>query len=317
MSDMSLTIVIRTAGERTVEACKSLLLHQVPACSVEIVNERPFECALLKTYEIGIDRGSKWLMTLDADVLLRDGAVSKFLAEAENMPDNYFQIEGRIHDKLTGQYRQAGHRIYRTSMLRKAIGVIPHSGTEIRPEYSTLVRMEALGFPSIRVGLVVGLHDYEQYLRDIYCKSFVHANKHAWLVGDLVDRWKRLAPSDPDFGVALRGLVDGLLSSEPVRIDREMYYPKAEIALREGHYHEKGFLAGESISYSFVEGMLKLAGAPPELETTAVIREASVKEKIRLHHKEFGCLKMTPFLIGSVFCKIGAVLKNIATKNYI
>src|SRR5262249_84141 len=162
--------------------------------------------------EVAIQRGARWTMTLDADVLLREGAVEHLVAEAEAMPDNFLQIEGRIHDKLTGLYRHAGHRIYRTNYLERALQEIPPVGTEMRPEYATVQRMEELGFPSQQIGLIVGIHDYEQYFRDIYRKAFVHANKHACLLEELVTRWKRLALQDSDFRIALRALYDGLLT---------------------------------------------------------------------------------------------------------
>ena len=49
-------VVIRSAGERTFEVCRKLLLEQVPAEAVEVVCERPFERALIRSYEIGIER---------------------------------------------------------------------------------------------------------------------------------------------------------------------------------------------------------------------------------------------------------------------
>ena len=77
MDNMSLSI--RSAGERTFEACRELVRKQVPANSVEVVDECPFEKALKRTYEIGILRGAKWTMTLDADVLLRKGQLRSSL----------------------------------------------------------------------------------------------------------------------------------------------------------------------------------------------------------------------------------------------
>src|SRR5690606_39569755 len=68
-----LVVIVRTAGERTFELSHSLLLAQVPADRVLVVDERPFEKALRRTYELGIEHAARWTMTLDADVLLRPG----------------------------------------------------------------------------------------------------------------------------------------------------------------------------------------------------------------------------------------------------
>ncbi len=140
------TIVIRSAGERSFQICKKLLLDQVPASYVHVVKEVPFESALRKTYEIGIDSGDEWLMTLDADVFLRQGAVCKLLSQAKGLPGHYFQIEGLVHDKLTGMYREAGHRMYRTKYLKTALQHIPANNTEIRPEYATPSKNGIIGF---------------------------------------------------------------------------------------------------------------------------------------------------------------------------
>ena len=126
--------IIRTVGERSFEACRDLLSRQVSSDAVEVVSEHPFENALVRTYEIGIERGARWTMTLDADVLLRDGAVAELIEEAETLPENYVEVAGRIHDKLTGDYRPAGHHIYRTCHLKEALSAIPPAGKEIRPD---------------------------------------------------------------------------------------------------------------------------------------------------------------------------------------
>jgi hypothetical protein len=218
-----LTVIVRTAGERTVEAALLLLRAQVPASQISVVDERPFEKALRRTYELGIERSASWTMTLDADVLIREGAVAAFVAEARRMPAHYFQIEGRIFDKITGTYRQAGHRVYRTELLSRALPHIPPAGAAMRPEYATLQEMGRLGYPSRRVPLVVGLHDFEQHYRDLYRKAFVHARKHRERVPAIVERCLAGIEQDPDFTVILKGLYDGITRSDEVSIDTRRF----------------------------------------------------------------------------------------------
>jgi hypothetical protein len=218
-----LVVVVRTAGERTVETSLQLLSAQLAGRPVVVVDERPFEAALRRSYEVGIERGASWTMTLDGDVLLREGAVAALLAEAQRMPTHYFQIEGRIFDKMTGTYRQAGHRIYRTALLPRALACIPPTGAAIRPEYTALQEMGRVGYPSRRVSLVVGLHDFEQYYRDIYRKAFVHARKHRERVPAMVERCLTGLSSDPDFRIILKGLYDGITRCDDVSIDTRRF----------------------------------------------------------------------------------------------
>lgn len=227
ISKDQLVVVIRSAGERTEDVCKELVLREVDVAQVHIVRLVPFEAALAESYRIGIESGSKWLMTLDADVLLREGAITDFLAEAESMPDGFFHTEGLVYDYLTGMYRKAGHRMYRTSMLREAVKRIPLPGETIRPEFKTIQRMVESGFPVQETGTVYGIHDFEQSYTDVYRKCVVHATKHSNWLPDLIKRWKSMQNSQSDFRVALQAVTDGLLLFDVVSIDKRIFTVRA------------------------------------------------------------------------------------------
>jgi len=234
-----LTVVLRCAGERTTQACADLLSRQIPVASLVFVNERPFEKALRRTFEIAMERGTKWTITVDADVLMCDGSLASLLKAAEAMPNNYIQLEGRIFDKVFGVYRQAGHRIYRTSLLSLALQHVPEVGKTIRPEYFTLQKMGQCGYPSRRIADIVGLHDFEQFYLDLYRKSFVHAKKHTWLVTSLIERCTRYCHQDTDFLIILKGLWDGLVSTDMVSIDKCAFHDRGSHALDEMGIEEK------------------------------------------------------------------------------
>lgn len=223
MPPVDLTVIVKVAGERTVDAALSLLYDQVPADRIVVVEETQSEVAIRRTYEIGIERAATWTMTLGADALVRAGAVGEFVAAAARQPSGVFQIEGRVFDKFTGVYRQAGQRIYRTSLLPLALPHLPAPGSSLRSEFSVLQAMTRLGYLVRPVPLVMGLHDFEQRYRDVYRTAVVHAIKHRPLLASMVERclqqWR-----DADFRVALRGLYDGLVLAaggpvDPRRID--------------------------------------------------------------------------------------------------
>jgi len=196
------------------------------------VSEAPFETALRVCYEAAIRAAKKWTMTLDADVLLMPAAISELLGFAEQMPPHFFHLEGKVFDKITGIYRQAGHRIYRTELLPLALAQIPDPGAQIRPEFHTITQMVALGYPSRLVASPVGLHDFEQHYVDLYRKSVVHATKHRELLPDLIARSARLSHADADFLVILKGLWDGLVTADTVTIDVRRYDDQAGRALQ-------------------------------------------------------------------------------------
>ncbi|WP_225852784.1 hypothetical protein, partial [Haemophilus parainfluenzae] len=56
-------VVIRTAGERTFEACRALVAQQVCLDQIHVASEIPFELTLRRCYEIGIESGARWMIT--------------------------------------------------------------------------------------------------------------------------------------------------------------------------------------------------------------------------------------------------------------
>lgn len=232
-------IVIRSANERTAELCVKLCEKQSLKENLIIVQEVPFEIALRKCYEAGVLSCKKWMITVDADVLLSEGTVDVLVQNAEQMPQNFFQLEGRVFDKITGRFRQAGHRVYRTEFLPLALEFIPSEGEQIRPEYHVLQRMNEVGYPSRRIGKVVGLHDFEQNFVDLYRKSFVHAVKHPFWVVDIIQRCSNFLHEDYDYLFVLKGIWDGLVIQKDVSIDKRKYEELAQEALASFGLQEK------------------------------------------------------------------------------
>jgi hypothetical protein len=270
MEDQDLAIVIRSAGERTLEVCYNLIVSQC-GCSIEIVKERPFESALRKSYEIGIQQNSAWTMTVDADVMLCKGAVRALLAAAEAMPRRYFQLQGRIYDNITGLYRRAGLRIYRTSLLAKAVTMIPSPGDEIRPEQFVTTRMQELNYPARNIGYVAGLHDYEQYYRDLYRKAFVHAHKYRDLVPTIIQRCNELKRDDQDFLIIFRGLQDGLRHIGTVKLDVGDFPSNLTMILAQCGLDEKTQLSGNVVGFNGIERLLKAAGPAPNFNDMDIV----------------------------------------------
>ena len=309
MLSHKLIVVIRTVGERTFEACKALVIKQVPEALVYVVSEQPFEATLRHCYQIGIDSGAEWMMTLDSDVLLREEAIKNLLSEAERLPPQYLQLEGLLFDKLTGIYRNVGHRIYRTKYLDKALECIPPERSEIRPEDATLKKMAALGFPSLITQTVFGIHDYQQYYADIYRKAFIHANKHTDRIGDFIPMWKAQSPQDCDYLIALRGFYDGLMSLPEARIDRRDYIKFERRALEELGLQEKSAPKVGQIDFLFVESVLEQAGTTPLNTSITRTRIQQLKDfYYRLH-----LFRLIPYLFGVILIKVGRRLKSSVT----
>ncbi len=245
----NVTVIIRSIGERTEQACYYLLAEQVPKENIVIVNETPFSAALAKSFQVGIERDFPWTLCIDADVLVHDCAVTDLLTIANTVKDNLFQIQADVLCKFFGGPRQAGNRLYRTSMLSKALDCLPKKEV-IRPESYTVNQMSSRGYPFLRVkDLIVGLHDYEQYYKDIYRKCFIQFHKHESVASSiLAPFWQRLAVQDVDFQVALLGLEAGQKFTEEVTIDSRKFPQNIQDLLVKVNATEKQALSATMFS---------------------------------------------------------------------
>lgn len=213
------TIVIRSVGERTETACRALAARQVPAANIVSVSNAPFTATLADSYRAGIEAGRRWTLCLDADVLLAPGAVDRLVEAASRMDDRVCEIQGLALDKFLGIRRPVGNHLYRTSLLGRALELIPPEGSAIRPELHTLSRMAESGYRWLEVPLLLGIHDFEQYDRDIFRKCYVYSRKFAAELPKLIEFWRARAPQDSDFHVALAGLAAGIVERRDVEVD--------------------------------------------------------------------------------------------------
>lgn len=306
----TLIAVVRSAGERTLDICRRLLESELSERRVHVIAERPFEKALTHCYEIGLQSGAEWMLTVDADVLVRPGAVGELLSVARELPPNFVQLEGLVQDKLKGGYRKAGHRIYRASLLHHALASIPAAGAEIRPEFSTLERLVELGYPSFECDVVFGVHDYEQYFRDLYRKAFVHGQKHPEWAVERVPIWRDHAGLDPDLRVALRGFCNGLESGTRARIDVGAYEDLAALALSSLGLTEKEPMRAEPTVLNRIETWRS------DLLRVGPVREPRTRrERIGEAHRRLGPFRLLPYAAGSVLQVLGRFLQGLAGRK--
>jgi hypothetical protein len=300
--------VIRSASERTLDGCRALLSRQLPEGAVHVLDERPFEAALRACYRIGIESEVEWMVTVDADVLPRPGAVRDLLAVAESLSDDYLQIEGLIHDKLLGGYRTAGHRVYRTRHLQKALDALPPDATQIRPETWVIERLAGEGHRSTTCEVIFGVHDYEQFYRDIYRKSFVQGQKFREWLPRVVPRWRDLADDDPDFRVAMRAFFDGFESPELASLDARRYADRAADALRRLGINEKSELPPDDLD----------GNGGPDLPSRVIAAQPYVRpamtryDRIKDAYRRLGAIRMVPLALGSALCLVGNGLRRVA-----
>lgn len=216
-----ITVIIRSAGERTLDACYKLLNSIFSKQQIHIIEEVPFSKAVLRSLEIGIEEKRPWLFCVDADVLVQDKGVLKLLEYASNAPQEVFEVQGLILDKFFPVRRPAGNHLYRTKYAEKALKMTPKEGTTLRPEASLLKNMALAGYPWLQTDVIVGIHDFEQNFRDIFRKCFLHGRKHRAWISYVIDYWFAQSLIDDDFRVALAGLLHGMARNNSIALTRD------------------------------------------------------------------------------------------------
>lgn len=295
-------VVVRAAGERTTDVCLAFLGETFQPEQIRVIRERPFETALRRSYELGIESQAKWLITVDADLLLRPVAVRELVRFADSLPSDVFQVQPLIHDKFILGYRTAGFRVYRTSLLGKALEFVAPPGQLHRPEAHVVQTMGQAGHRTVRKASVVGIHDYEQYYRDIYRKCYVHGHKFVkWLPTVLPD-WKIRARDDLDYWVALHGLWGGLMSRDGVRLDVAAFPQTVEDILARVDTAEKLPLSVEEVGSSYVESCLSEAGTPP--------RRPSRSERFRDLRDRVGWVRTATWGLGWGLARLGLAIQS-------
>jgi len=308
-------VVVRSVNERTADACVQSISCYNPGVLLKVVSRIPFEDTLRACYCEGALSNARWMITVDSDVLLAQDAIHKLLNLAQMMPDNCFQGEARLVDKLSGITRNVGHRIYRTKYLSAAIKLIPPAGEEIRPEYFTIQRMAELGNPSIQFNDVIGIHDYEQFYGDIYRKAFVHAQKHPEWLSRFVNRWRGHMVDDGDYLVALRGLYDGLMHTGQARIDKNFFSSLALNALKDLRLEEK-----DTFAYSADDVQHKISSIIKEYNQLAPLRQSpptppSRSKRILERAKEMGLARFLLYGMGYSLRRLGDRIEQSTLKR--
>lgn len=322
------TVVIRAAGERTEALCEQLALQQVPHEHVVVIHERPFTTALRTSYELGLDGGLLWTLCLDADVLLCETAIPRLLALADELGKDALGVQPRILDKFFGGPRPAGVHLYRTCLLNEARTLVLEVGQTLRPETHVMKQMAARGHDHVPATDVVALHDFEQFYRDIYRKTFVHAHKHRRYVSHLGRLWQRLAAEDPDYQVAVWGLRAGRIFDGPLQLDVRCFPQEIDALLRMQGWQEKGDLSPTALMALDIGQLIDTFVPLPEYWSCRHLMDASVdcaqatgwRMRFAAVLKKTGWIGIGPWLVGRSLRHIGQKLqawgeKRVATER--
>lgn len=233
-------IIIRSCGERTEQRCIKLAKKHG---HVHVVNAIPFGETLRQSYKLGQTFEQLWIPMVDADVLLYPGTLKTAVTMLKSMNNNIFCWDGNTNDKVMIKKRRAGIHIYRRDLLSQAMQYIDdnklkpesHVRREMKKNHDAVTHSE---------GLVFGMHDFEQYYRDLWRKSFAQSRKLAGMIRRnpaIIKRWSRLSLRDNDYKVILAAHKQGRTYRGDIIIDARQNYG-ASSGLKRLGLKEKGRL---------------------------------------------------------------------------
>lgn len=253
-------LVVRCSGERTESECIRHAEAQSQGLGrVYTVRERPFSRALFRAMEIAIQDGSPFSIFLDGDILLRPSAVAAMAQVLEEERINFFKVAFPILDRSFGGPTYGVH-CYKTSLFHKALQFKELSESDQRPETRMCKEMARAGYPTVLRREIVGLHDYEQFGRDLFRKMFVRSVKFNRHLDFMLVQCARNGLQDLESRAMLAGLIEGLKfrmsGGKTASLDAAYYEELAARVFHEWGLQEKapmGKVEGEWIEREITE----------------------------------------------------------------
>lgn len=249
MNADEIVVVIRAAHERTESLCHTLVCQQMRPEQVHIIHEAPFRVALRRSFQIAVESNASWLVCVDADLLPRSDAIARLVKVAKQQAPSNFFTQAMVYDKFFGGPRTAGIKLYNTALLPEALAQMDAAPQSLRPEHSIIEHMNSRGYGwHEELGLVLAVHDEEQFYRDIFRKCFVQAFKHDYLASLFVPLWRAARATDPDFHAALLGFAKGLQTQQRFELNAQDLSAIAAAELEAAGVHEKPPLRAKAFS---------------------------------------------------------------------
>jgi len=212
-------IIIRASGERTESKCIKLTENQG---NVNVIRAFPFGESIRQTYLKAIELKQEFIPVIDADVLIYPHAIQAGIDDIKkaSLTQKIFCLDGKTNDKIFMKNRRAGIHIYKTELLETALQFIDND--HIKPETNVRNNMADLGYKTHVGDIVYGMHDFEQYYKDLWRKAVCQTEKLKKMLKKKPEKWKKLAKTDNDFLVIYNAHVYGNKFVKDIKIDARM-----------------------------------------------------------------------------------------------
>lgn len=177
-----MAVAIRATDERTLPLLKEQLSRQIAnGDCLKVFNEaESFVHKMERVFAWCIGQGKSISLIVDADILLRPGAVPIIRRQFRQTPAHYSGFGVQVFDRFFQRPKFRGLHVYRTAHLAHYREGLPAVQSSLRPETDLKKIVAQKGFPHSNEQVkfyVAGLHDYYQWYRDIYFKMMVRSHR--------------------------------------------------------------------------------------------------------------------------------------------
>lgn len=176
--------VIRFNNEANIENCKqSILFNQNFAeNNITIIQENPFHRALVQMANIEYVSSVKWIIAIDADVILVEDFLDKllWLVKIINIP-KLLVFQGVVACNLTKEWRDAGLHIYSKDAMLNCGIFLEQTRSDIRPESAWWRVCRNKGYSTLHTCAKLGYHQFfssdDEYFKQGFNQAIKHKNK--------------------------------------------------------------------------------------------------------------------------------------------
>lgn len=202
--------IVRAVGERTEDLCIDLVRrYREKGGSLSVVREQTHADAVEKTLLTAADQGNRWVVVVDADMLLYPNALKNMKDELEAMHSGASVVHFAVSDKLY-RMKRWGVTVFRRDAATEGLQLLQglRSGRNLKIERALIKKLQEAGRVVTFSRTDVALHDFYQYYTDLYRKAYLNAIRNPAITSRARRCWKRMARVDPDYAVILKGSDD-------------------------------------------------------------------------------------------------------------
>ena len=209
-----ITVCIRSVGERTFRRLiDDVGIEFGSRANVHFVEGLSLPDAIDRCFQVALDYKSDWLVTLDADIVLKSNFHETVIDITKSMDVGQIEAHALTVDRLFFEFRSAGNRIYRGEKLDYLRALLKSTRDLVRPEGAMLRKAQGEGYKIKASKKVIGLHDFFQGSADLFRKGYLCSRKHLDNVDHLLPLWNEMAKDNLDYRVLLMGFGFGIMQT--------------------------------------------------------------------------------------------------------